>query len=146
MSYNSVPGQTIQGVRDCFTIALKYPINNAFFNICMPYPGTELYDTASEAGLISRSAEDYMNDLDKKHGSTVMSTKEIPVDTMRVLIEESKQTQGIIKKRFYARKIRQMRGGSIPAFFYERGLVPDSLFQKVLSFRRSRIAERRIPV
>ncbi len=110
------PYETHQTVRDSINFARKLPLYKVGVNILTPYPGTELYDVATQAGggvrLLCQDWKEY-----RRWGTSVVETDELSAADMEYYQKKFlREFYGSWKVVFY--HLKQFLGGNHSYYFY----------------------------
>ena len=110
-----LPYENAKTLRDTIDFAKKLKLDRAFFNICTPYPGTQLFQMAERGEGLHLAAESWKEF--KRWGNAVIELE----DTSR---DELIEWQKIAMMEFYARPriilhhLRAFIGGDHKKFYY----------------------------
>lgn len=110
-----LPYENTKTMRDTIDFAKKLKLDRAFFNICTPYPGTQLFEMAERGEGLHLSTKSWKEF--KRWGNAVIELEDVSRDQ---LIEQQK----IASMEFYARPkiifhhLKTFLGGNHDKFFY----------------------------
>ena len=134
------PGETWQDFEKTVALATKYPVMIASFYHILPYPNTELFESAKKNKYLLRSPEEYLNDGSQRRNTPFLSTPEFPIElrknafdyAYRITSEHTKKTRRAYSKKNAYDKFRSMgvndRVSSFFAGIYTSGFLYDHVF------------------
>jgi radical SAM superfamily enzyme YgiQ (UPF0313 family) len=113
------PGETPQDFDKTVSLATRYPVMTASFYHILPYPHTELFDTAKKNGYLLRGPEEYLNDGSQRRNTPFISTPEFPYelrvkafdDAYRAVSEHVKNSRRSYSRRNAYGKLRSAGAG-----------------------------------
>ncbi|MBN1384713.1 MAG: radical SAM protein [Elusimicrobia bacterium] len=100
------PGETLEDVKNSFSLALRYPIRNAHFYNIIPFPATELYDWLKEKGYFVRSPETVLNNASHFINEPSFYTPEMSVEDRKKAFKMGQTVTRSVRKKFLERKIK----------------------------------------
>ncbi len=134
------PGETWQEFEKTVALATKYPVMIASFYHILPYPNTELFESAQKNKYLLRSPEEYLNDGSQRKNTPFLSTPEFPCElrkkafdyAYRATSEHIKKTRRAYSKKNAYDKFRSMGANDMMASFfaglYTSGFLYDHVF------------------
>lgn len=98
------PGETMADVEDSIRLALKYPVNNAFFYSLIPYPETELYEWVTKNDYFTELPERYLSGASANKDMTFFATPEFSLSDRKLALQRARQAQKLIKRESIRRR------------------------------------------
>ena len=110
-----LPHETRESIKDTIDFSKELALDRAFFNICTPYPGTELYEQALRGDGIRLTTKDW-----KEFTRWGNAVSELDGITREELIELQKDamTEFYVRPRIILHYIKEFAKGERDGFYY----------------------------
>jgi anaerobic magnesium-protoporphyrin IX monomethyl ester cyclase len=129
------PHETKADIEDSIRLAKKYPVARVNFNNAIPYPGTEMFNYASDHNLFLIPPEEYLNDVSEEKMVPVFETPELRKEERIEILKRCHQVEKEIMKNTVIRMFRNFPLIGIFAKLFFNVDLFEKLFFKSLFFR-----------
>ncbi len=110
-----LPHETRESIRDTINFAKELALDRAFFNICTPYPGTELYTQALKGNGIRLTTKDWKDFT--RWGNAVTELDGITREEL-IELQKDAMTEFYVRPKIILHYIKAFIEGERAAFYY----------------------------
>lgn len=135
------PGETLEDLKESFSLAHRYPVRRAIFYNLIPFPSTELTKWLIKNNYLTRPIEDILNNCSYYKNQPCFSTPEMSVEERKRAFKMGQKVYIEVRRKFLERKLNApLFIKKIFSFIYARPVVENVIMNSsVILWLKERI-------